>query len=125
MSEPRRGSIEPNVTFKDQLASSEDGPIVLLNIFTVAPEDMQAMLDIWGEDSGVMKRQPGFISAQLHKGVAGTNVFVNYAIWESIEAFRNAHKNPEFQAVIARTPASAVTQPMLLKKIAVPGVCVA
>lgn len=83
------------------------------------------MIETWGQDSRVMKRQPGFISAQLHRGIGGANVFVNYAVWESLDAFRAAHANPEFKAAIAKTPASGVTRPVLLQKMAIPGICVA
>lgn len=31
------------------------------------------------------KKQPGFISAQLHRGIGGANVFVNYAVFELLD----------------------------------------
>jgi len=43
-------------------------------------------------------RQPGFISTQLHRGIAGNSVCINYAVWESTEHFKRAFTNPEFQA---------------------------
>jgi hypothetical protein len=42
-----------------------------------------------------MKRQPGSISAQLHRGIAGSGVFINYAVWESTEQYQLAFNNPE------------------------------
>jgi heme-degrading monooxygenase HmoA len=45
-----------------------------------------------------MKQQPGFISTQLHRSIAGSSVFVNYAIWETVDDFKRAFTNPEFQA---------------------------
>ncbi|ASD79979.1 antibiotic biosynthesis monooxygenase [Burkholderia gladioli pv. gladioli] len=125
MPRPKIDDFDPSVPFLSQLDTVDTGPIVLLNVFTVAHEDIPAMLDTWQRDSAVMRGQPGFISAQLHQGISGSGVFANYAVWESIEHFKQACANPEFQAAIAGTPASAVARPHVFKKIAVPGVCVA
>lgn len=125
MAAARFENVDPDMTMMQQMQSNEAGSIVLLNTFTCAAADVGAVLENWREDSAVMKRQPGFISAQLHRGIGGANVFVNYAVWESIDAFRAAFANPDFQAAIAKSPASSVARPVILKKIAVPDVCVA
>jgi heme-degrading monooxygenase HmoA len=70
-------------------------------------------------------RQPGFISAQLHRGIGGSRVFVNYAVWESTAHFKRAFTNPEFQSRLGQYPPSAVASPHLFSKVAVPGMCVA
>jgi heme-degrading monooxygenase HmoA len=67
---------------------------------------------------------PGFISAQLHRGVAGSSTFINYAVWESTSQFKQALSNPQFQAKMSDYPASVMASPHLFKKIAVPGICV-
>jgi hypothetical protein len=72
-----------------------------------------------------MKRQPGFISTQLHRAIGDSPTYLNYAVWEPTAAFRVAFTHPEFQAKLALYPASAVAAPHLFQKIAVPGVCVA
>ena len=79
----------------------------------------------WAEDAAFMKQQPGFISTQLHRGVAGSTTFVNVAVWESAAALAAAFSSPEFQEHAAHYPDSAVTQPHLFQKVAVPGICVA
>jgi hypothetical protein len=61
---------------------------------------------------------------QLYRGIAGSGVFVNQAVWESVEAFRNAFGDPQFQATFARYPDSTVASPHLFQKVAVPGICV-
>lgn len=109
--------------YLDQLESNEEGAVVLLNTFVVDPADADEMIETWRLDSEVMKRQPGYISAQLHRGIAGSRAFVNYAVWESVAHLRAAFNNPEFRAVIERTPASAVARPHVFKKVAVPNVC--
>ena len=116
--------MDPRVTFAEQL-QQETGPVVLINTFTVAPEDAARLLEVWAEDAAYMKRQPGFISTQLHRGTAGSTTFVNVAVWESAAALRAAFFSPEFQAHVADYPDSTVTQPHLFEKVAVPGICVA
>ena len=51
-------------------------------------------------------------------------VFFNYAVWESVEDFKRAFGNPEFQAKMKDYPPSAAASPHLVKKVAVPGICV-
>ena len=111
------------VTLADQMQSNE-GPIVLINLFTVAPDDEKALLKAWAHDADFMKAQPGYISTQLHKGIAGSSTFINYAIWQDVESFRNAFTHPEFQRRIAEYPASAVAKPHLFRKLAVANHCV-
>ncbi len=115
--------LDDHVTFAEQL-QQETGPIVLINTFTVAAEDVDRLIETWAQDAAYMKRQPGFISTQLHRGLAGSTTLVNVAVWESSQALRLAFFSSEFQTQIARYPASTVTQPHVFEKIAVPGICV-
>lgn len=115
--------VDVRVTFAEQL-QQETGPIVLINTFTVALEDVDRLIETWAQDAAYMKRQPGFISTQLHRGIAGSTTLVNVAVWESSQALRAAFFSPEFQTQIAGYPASTVTQPHIFEKFAVPGVCV-
>ncbi len=116
--------MDDHVTFAQQL-QQETGPIVLINTFTVAPGDADRLLEVWAEDAAFMKRQPGFISTQMHRGIAGSTTFVNVAVWESAQALREAFFSPEFQAHVAHYPDSTVAKPHLFAKVAVPGICVA
>jgi heme-degrading monooxygenase HmoA len=72
-----------------------------------------------------MKRQPGFISTQLHRAVGENPTYLNYAVWESVTAFRAAFTHPDFRARLSAYPTSAVATPHLFQKIAVPDICVA
>lgn len=117
--------LNENVGLGDQMQSPEEGPIVLINLFTVDPRDEAALLAAWSRDAAFMKAQPGYISTQLHKAIGGSGTFINYAVWESVESFRAAFINPEFQKLIEDYPESAVAAPHLFKKLAVPGHCVA
>lgn len=116
--------MDTHVTMREQIAEG-GGPVVLVNVFTVEPEEAERFLAVWMEDAAVMKRQPGFVSAQIHRGIAGSSTFLNHAVWESVEHFRHAFGSPEFQANLAHYPSSTVATPHLFRKEAVPGICVA
>jgi hypothetical protein len=66
------------------------GPIILINKFSVGPEDFDEFLKAWAAEAEKFKQQPGFISTQLHKGIGGSGTFVNYAVWESAAHFKRA-----------------------------------
>lgn len=112
------------VTLADQM-QAEEGPVVLINVITVDAKDEEALLKAWAHDADFMKSQPGYISTQLHQGIAGSSTFVNYAIWQDVNSFRDAFTHPEFQRRIADYPESAVARPHLLRKLAAENQCVA
>jgi heme-degrading monooxygenase HmoA len=116
--------MDDHVTYLQQL-QEDTGPVVLINPFTVAPDDAARFIEAWTDDAVFMKQQPGFISTQLHQGTAGSATFVNVAVWESARALGRAFSSPEFQARVARYPDSTVAAPHVFKKVAVPGICVA
>jgi quinol monooxygenase YgiN len=110
------------VTLRDQFGES-GGPVVLANVFTVDPREADALTAAWATDAAYFQAQPGFVSAQLHRGLAGSGVFLNYAVWQSVEQFRAAFANPAFQATLAHYPASTTASPHLFRKVPVPGIC--
>jgi heme-degrading monooxygenase HmoA len=116
--------LDEQVTFAQQLRQ-DGGPVVLVNQFTVAPEDVERFLEVWAHDASFMRRRPGFISTQLHRGTAGSTTFMNVAVWESAAALGDAVRSTEFQNAIQRYPDSAVAAPHVFEKVAVAGVCVA
>ena len=100
-------------------------PVILVNVFTVDAADVPALLKAWEDDANWMKQQPGYISTQLHRGIAGSCVFLNYAVWESVAHFRAAFTHPEFQSALGAYPSSAVASPHLFSRLAVPNLCAA
>jgi heme-degrading monooxygenase HmoA len=66
----------------------QHGPYAtLINVFTVEPgkaSELAAMLN--DATDAVMRHVPGFVSANIHVSTDGTRV-VNYAQWESAEAY--------------------------------------
>ena len=118
--------MDENVTLKDQMKNQTTGPIVLINKFNVDSDEVEQFLAAWKEDAAKFKDQTGFISAQLHKGIGKSTVFVNYAVWESLEHFKNAVDNvvgPDFQSQLSKYPKSLAVSPHLFKKVAVRGIC--
>ena len=116
--------LDPLVPIQQQLSETL-APVVLINVFTVDAKDVDALLDAWVHDANWMKRQPGYISTQLHRGIGGSCVFLNYALWESVAHFRQAFTHPEFMGALAAYPSSAVASPHLFSKVAVPNLCTA
>ena len=115
--------LDANVPIFQQL-NTEQSPVILVNVFTVAEADVPALLTAWAADANWMKQQPGYISTQLHRGIGGSTVLMNYAIWESVAHFRAAFSHPDFKAALGHYPASAVASPHLFERLTVPNLCV-
>ncbi len=113
-------------TLKDQMESQVTGPVILINKFNVKSNEVEQFLKAWEEDATKFKDQSGFISAQLHKGIGKSTVFINYAVWESLKHFNDAVHNvmgPDPQSHLSLYPKSLVFSPHLFKKVAIAGIC--
>jgi|SRR5436305_1162972 heme-degrading monooxygenase HmoA len=86
--------------------------VTLINVFTVKPEQQQEVVDLLIEATEkVVSKQPGYISANIHKSLDGTKV-VNYAQWRSREEFEaafarlevKAHTNRAYELAISIEP---------------------
>jgi heme-degrading monooxygenase HmoA len=115
--------MDDKVTYLEQV-QADDGPVVLINQFNVAPDDVPQFLEAWAGQAAFMKTRPGFVSTQLHQGTAGSTTFINVAVWESARALGQATGSPEFRTGTTDMPDSAVAAPHVFKKVAVPGICV-
>ena len=115
--------LDPNVPIFQQI-STEVSPVVLVNVFQVEEGDIPALLKAWETDANWMKQQPGYISTQLHQGIAGSTMFMNYAVWESVAHFRAAFTHPEFKKALEHYPPTAVASPHLFTRLTVPNLCV-
>ena len=117
--------LDTKVPINDQLGDNLS-PVILINVFTVDPADVDALLKAWEHDANWMKNDSrADISTQLHRGIADSCVFLNYAVWESVAHFRAAFTHPEFARLLEAYPSSAVAQPHLFSRIAVPNLCAA
>jgi heme-degrading monooxygenase HmoA len=67
----------------------------LINVFTVRPERQRELVDalVTATDE-VMRHLPGFVSANIHASDDGTRV-INYAQWETADAFHAMRTLPE------------------------------
>jgi heme-degrading monooxygenase HmoA len=116
--------MDERVTLADQMEEKNVGSLILINKFNVNPEETEEFLEVWAVAAEIFKQQPGYISAQLYRGTAGSCVFVAYVVFESPELFKEAFNNPDFQSKISEYSVGTVASPHLFKKVAVPGICV-
>src|ERR1700676_196373 len=81
--------LDPSFPIERQIAI-EAGPVVLVNVVTLDKADEQTFLKTWQDDAAFMKRQPGFISTQLHRALGESPTYLNCAVWESTAHYRAA-----------------------------------
>ena len=67
---------------------ANDGVITQINVFTVAPEKQQELIDLLSEAAAFASRLPGWMSASVHRSLDGTRV-VNYAQSKDIDSAQN------------------------------------
>jgi quinol monooxygenase YgiN len=114
--------MDSNITMLEQL-NEDVGPIMQINKFNVDKEEVDQFLKAFADTAEVMKNEPGYISAQLHRGIGRSCVFLNYEVWESVRDFKRAINDPKFISSVAGLPPSTVMSPHLFKRVAVPGIC--
>ena len=70
--------MDEQVTFFEQMDGYYAGAVKLINKFNVDPDEVDEFLKAFAATDKVLKRQVGYISAQLHRGIAGSCAFLNY-----------------------------------------------
>ena len=115
--------MDERITLEKQL-DEDSGPIIVMNKFNVGPDEIDEFLKVFAKTTEKFKQQPGFISAQLHRGIAGSSTFVNYVVWESAAHFKQAFNREEFKSNMGSVLPNTVMSPHLFKKVAVQGICV-
>jgi quinol monooxygenase YgiN len=115
--------MDEKVSLGKQL-QQEAGDVVLFITFIVEPEDEDKFLKTWTLAAEISKKTSGVISAQLHKGIAGSRMWVSTHVFESTEAIRQQYSNPDFPKKLSEYPDRIVTSSHVFKKVAVPGICV-
>lgn len=86
---------------------------------------MDRFLAAWQAETAYLKGQPGHASSQLHRGIGGSHVFVNYAVWECAADHGRAVSKREAAEVREAYPPDVNMSPHMFQKVAVPGICVA
>lgn len=70
-------------------------PVTLINVFEVPTAQEDEFLRRWQETAAVFARTDGFLETHLHRNMGFGNQtfrFVNFALWASVEAFTQAHR---------------------------------
>ena len=81
----------------------------LINVFTVEPESAAELATLLASATDdVMQHQPGFRSANIHLSTDRTRV-VNYAQWDSAEAYQAMLSDPTAREHMATAAAMAVS----------------
>ncbi|KAH8754582.1 antibiotic biosynthesis monooxygenase [Diaporthe sp. PMI_573] len=115
---------DPATPLPKQLDSPDTGPVVLLNNFLVPSGRLDEAIVVWQKTAEALKKEPGYISAQLHRGIGGANIMVNYAVWENAETLKAALGTKEFVAALSEFPKGTTMRPCVLHKLAIPNICV-
>jgi heme-degrading monooxygenase HmoA len=101
----------------------ETGPVTIINTF-VAPEGKtDEVLAAWAADAQYMKDTGNLLAVQLYRGIGGSRLFTNVAVWKSPAALRAAFNTPEFAKHTEQYPAGTLAYPHLYQKVAVEGIC--
>jgi hypothetical protein len=80
---------------------ANSGIITQINVFTVKPENQQALVDHLIGAASVARQVPGWRSISIHKSIDGRSV-VNYAQAESLEAQERIFKELLEKGVIEK-----------------------
>ncbi|MQA86011.1 MAG: antibiotic biosynthesis monooxygenase [Streptosporangiales bacterium] len=91
--------------------------VTLINVFTVEPEKQQQLVTLLlRATEDVMSKQPGYLSARIHRSLDGSKVAV-YAQWRSREDFEGLANNPDAAAHMRRARALATFEPVLYEAV--------
>jgi heme-degrading monooxygenase HmoA len=89
--------------------------ITLINLFEVDANNQDALIQLLeAATREVMQHLPGFVSANIHRGLDGKHV-ANYAQWASEEDFKRMLASPKAQEHMRRVEQIAKAQPMLYR----------
>jgi heme-degrading monooxygenase HmoA len=91
--------------------------LTLINVFVVEPGKQGELVELLTQATeNFMSRQPGYLSARVHRSLDGGRVAV-YAKWRSVEDFRALSANAEAAAHMARARALASFEPVLYEVV--------
>jgi quinol monooxygenase YgiN len=69
-------------------------PLTLINVFTVAPEKQDELIELLTNvTEHHVRHHKGFISASLHRGIEGKKVTM-YAQWASVDDYQSMRQDP-------------------------------
>jgi quinol monooxygenase YgiN len=85
-------------------------PITLVNVYSCPPERQDELMRLLDGLTRAASALPGFRFARLHRSLNGKQV-VNYAEWESVDAWRAMVRDPAIQPWMDRVVALATFAP--------------
>ena len=93
--------LDSKVDIRAQLDGGQSGPCVFVAVFHVPLQDADGLLAAWyGEEADLRKRK-GFISREFVRGRSGSDVFIDYAKWQSAADYKAALLDPTHQTLLA------------------------
>jgi hypothetical protein len=94
--------------------STDTDIFTMVNVFPVDPADQRRLFDILTEATDVIKRFPGYVSANIHLSHDGRHV-VNYAQWRSEADFKAMHSHPDVKKHFAECRELSTPQPIMCR----------
>lgn len=89
---------------KETIQPFQISAVTLVDRFKVSEENLTAFLKRWETLGDYMKKQPGFLSAELKKDILSSQDWIMSEKWTSIQAYKQAVSSAEFQALIKDFP---------------------
>jgi quinol monooxygenase YgiN len=101
----------PEARNSDLLQFMMNRPVTLINVFAVAPDNQQALIELLKEiTERSVRHAPGFLSARLHRSLDGTKVTM-VAEWRSRADYEAMRADPTPRPYLERALAIAKFEP--------------
>lgn len=79
--------------------SKDANLVTVINKFSVEPENHKRLLQLLDDLRAVVEKQPGFISANVHKSFEGTRI-ISYAQWDTKENYQAVYTNSDAKPIL-------------------------
>ena len=79
--------------------SKDANLVTVVNMFSVKPENQKKLLQLLEDLRVVVEKQPGFISANVHRSFEGTRI-VSYAQWNTKETYQAVYTNSDARPIL-------------------------
>jgi len=93
-------SLDPLVPILSQLDTGAHGVVTFVALFHVPDSEAPKLLDAWYGEEEFLVRQPGFISRELVRGRAGSDVFIDYTKFRNAALYKQSLLHPEHQELL-------------------------
>jgi hypothetical protein len=97
-------ALSPGIDITQQIEGDQTGPVVFVALFHIRPQDEAQLLRAWYGEEPFLLQQPGFVSRELVRGRNGSDVFIDYAKWDSATAYEAALVHPDHMALLQAYP---------------------